>query len=105
MQIQPEPPDTGPQPGFSSREKVLVVVTILLDSLLSLYISALLLTVIGLTWPELGPGSGHQVTRLTARPALRTVCGYGVEWESLLNINHLWSWPEVSVAAVTSHLT
>ena len=78
MQIQPESPGTGPPPGFSSRDKVLVVATVLLDSLLSLYVSALLLTVIGLTWPELGPGSEPQVIRLTARPVLRTVCGYGV---------------------------
>ena len=71
MQIQPEPPGTESQSettwrGFSSRDRVLLVVTVVVDSLLSLYVSALLITVIGLTWAELGPNSGAQVISLSS---------------------------------------
>ena len=79
MQIQPEAPGAETQSerswrGLSSRDKCLLVLTKTVDGLLSLYVSSLLLALIGLTWAELGPPSDPQVMRLYW-PALS-----GVAW-------------------------
>ena len=84
MQIQPEPPGTESQSerswrGFSSRDKCLLVLTIMLDTLLSLYVTALLLTVIGLTWAELGPRTGGQ----DEGPQVMRVCSASSQWSGL----------------------
>ena len=69
MQLQPEVAQPGTEAPshqawreFSCLDKVVLVLSLVVDLLLSLYISALLLSVIGLTWSDLGARAGHQVT-------------------------------------------
>ena len=66
MQIQPdtvEDPETSAWlEGFSARDKVVLALIKFFDSLLSLYVAGLLIYVIQLTWTQLGPGAGAEVT-------------------------------------------